>query len=172
MTTEPIYDQGELPEGAEAGGTFRVNSEEKAAWVVNKLLGYDEQLARLDAQHAKMRAQLIARRDSFAAMFHVPLRQWAEANLPAKGKTVHLLTGSLSFRRVKGGAKVIDAKAAVRWAEEHFPEAVQVTVNKRPDAEALRLHFEETGEIPAGMVFEEERDEFYVRAPKPENQEF
>jgi len=28
------YDQGELPEGYEVGGTFRVTSEEKAAGVV------------------------------------------------------------------------------------------------------------------------------------------
>lgn len=170
MSAHTEHDQGELT--PDHSGTFRVSSEEKAAWVVNKLLGYDEQLARLDAQHAKMKAQLFARRESFEAMFLTPLRQWAEANQPPKGKTIHLLTGSLSFRRVKAGAKVVDAKAALRWAEEHLPEAIQVTVQKKPDAAYLASYFESTGEIPAGVVFQEEREEFYVRASKPAEEEF
>lgn len=172
MTAPAEFDQGELPEGYEASGAFRVTSPDKAAWVVNKLLGYDEQLARLDSQYQTMRRRLLAQRESFEGMFLQPLRQWAELNPPAKGKTIHLLTGSLSFRRVKAGTKVVDAKAAVKWAEEHFPEAVCVTVQKRPYVEALRAHFEDTGEIPPGVVFEEEREEFYVRAPKPETEEF
>lgn len=171
MSAHTEHDQ-ELPEGFEVGGTFRVTSEEKAAWVVNKLLTYDEQLARLDAQHAKMRAQLLARRDSFSAMFLAPLRQWAEANPPLKGKTIHLLTGSLSFRRVKRSAKVVDPKAALRWAEDNLPEAIQVTVQKKPDAAYLASYFESTGEIPDGVTILGDHDEFYVRAPKPESEEF
>lgn len=170
MSAHTEHDQDDVQ--PDAWGTVRVTSEEKAAWVVNKLLGYDEQLARLDSQYQTMRRRLLAQRESFEGMFLVPLRQWAEANPPAKGKTIHLLTGSLSFRRVRRSAKVTDPKAALRWAEEHFPEAVSVTVQKRPDAEALRLHFEETGEIPDGVTILGDHDEFYVRAPKPAEEEF
>jgi hypothetical protein len=161
----------EMPE-TPADDFFRVDSEERAAWVTNKILGYDEQLARLDNQYKAMRARLEGERDGFRSRWLQPLAMWADANLPKRGKTIHLLTGSLSFRRLKAGAQVVDQKAAVRWAEEHFPEAIQLTVTKRADAECLRAHFEETGEIPPGVLFKEERDEFYVRAAKVAEEEF
>jgi len=159
---------GGEPEVVIADDWFRVDSEDRASWVVNRMLGYDEQLTRLDRQYELMRERLVNERDGFRSRWLVPLRLWAEANQPKKGKTIHLLSGSLSFRRVKRGAKVVDPKAALRWAEEHLPEAVLVTMHKKPDAEYLASYFESTGEIPDGVTILGDHEEFYVRAPKGE----
>jgi phage host-nuclease inhibitor protein Gam len=162
----------DMPEAQAPEEYFRVDSEGRAAWVTNKLLSYDEQLARLDAQYKAMRARLEGERDGFRAQFLVPLQQWAEANLPKKGKTIHLLTGSLSFRRVKGGTRIVDRQALLNWCEDHLVEAVTLTMQKGIDAEVVRAHYEDSGEIPPGVMLQEERDEFYIKAAKADKEPF
>lgn len=151
-----------------ASTPFRIDSEERAAWVVDKLLSYDERLERLDAQYKRTRARLVADREAFEARFLVPLQQWAGHHLPRRGRTVHLLTGSLSWRTVPATAKVVEAERALAWAEEALPGAVVVTTTKRLDPQALRAYIEAEGEIPPGVGLVEEHDRFYVRAPRKE----
>jgi hypothetical protein len=177
-TFDPI-DAGasEAPEDTQEGeGTlwpegFRLDSEEAAEWVVDKLLTYEERLARLDRQYKRTRAALVREKESFSARFLVPLQVWAGHQLGRGSRTVHLLAGSLSFRRVKGGPKVLDADAVLRWADEALPEAVVEQVTRRIDAQALREYVLREGEIPPGVSLIEDHDAFYVRAPKAQEVE-
>lgn len=170
MTT-PDYIYSELMMIDEDGATddfFRITDENRANWVVDKMLSYDERLDRLDRQYKQMRGRLEGERDGFRSRWLVPLRTWAEANQPKRGKTLHLMTGSLSFRRVRGGARIVDKAAVLEWARESMPSAIVSVITERVDAEFIDGHFRQTGEIPAGVEVQEERDEFYVRAPKGE----
>lgn len=151
-------------ETADGPEPFRIDSEERAAWVVDRMLTVDEKIKRLDRQHERARAALVREREALDGLFLVPLQQWVEVNMPRKGRTIHLLTGSISFRRVKGGPRVVDSAACLAWATEALPDAVVTHVTRKVDAQAIKEHVRETGEIPPGVQIAEDAERLYVRS--------
>jgi phage host-nuclease inhibitor protein Gam len=153
----------QAPDEVATPEVFRVVNEEHAAWVVNRILTVEEKIARLEAQYKKASAALAREKEALEARFMAPLEAWAEANLPRKGRTIHLLTGSLSFRAVKGGPRVADSAATLAWASEALPDAVITQTTRKVDAAAVKAYVMDTGEIPPGVEIIEDAQRFYVR---------
>lgn len=155
---EPETDEGRLWPGG-----FHVDSKAAAEWVIDKMIALDERAARLDAQYKAMRAAIARDRESLDRRFSSELRAWAAENMPAKSKTLHLLTGSVSFRTVRGGPRIADNAAVLAWAQGALPDAVVPQVSLKLDAAAVKAHVKETGEIPPGVEIADDREEMYVK---------
>jgi hypothetical protein len=174
MSTEPIEEHDERPEVAAPDEEevalvvpqgFAIDSDERAAWVVDKLLACDEAQARLNAQYEAMARGIARRREGLEKRFGEELRAWVAQQLEGKkGRTLHLLTGSCSFVRKPGGPRVVDERAALAWCFEHLREAIVMPqVKPRVAADVLKRHVTETGEIPAGVEIVDDEDTFRVK---------
>lgn len=154
----------------EAGAEpFRINNEERAVWAVDKLNTFDERLARLDAQYQAMRKQIADDKASFEGRFLLDLEDWAKANPPKKGKSIKLLTGTLGFRSVKGGPRVVDKDAVIAWASSDEIErgsflAYETVVKVNTDA--VKDYVASTGEIIPGVEIKDDEERFYVKGAK------
>lgn len=99
-----------------------------------------------------------------AEEFFVPeLERWALENPPAKGRSIHLPSGTLSFRKVPGGFRIVDRDAVRAWAERCLPHAIVAEVVERLDVDRIREHHKETGEVPEGADLVDDQDRFYVK---------
>jgi hypothetical protein len=156
---EPVTDEGRLWPGG-----FHVDSEAAADWVIDRMLSLDEQAARLDAQYKARKAAIVRDRESLDRRFSSELRAWAAENMPAKSKTLHLLSGSVSFRAVRGGPRIADSREVEAWARENLPEAVIEKIDYKIDAQMIKRHVEAWGEIPPGVEILDDREEMYVKA--------
>jgi phage host-nuclease inhibitor protein Gam len=108
---------------------FHICDEKAAAWLVGKLVGCDEAIARI-----KVHAEILIReheqsRERLMHRFGHELEAWAQeerARTGGRRKSVRLLTGVVGWRA--GAAKIVigDEKAALSWAKENLPQAVVV----------------------------------------------
>ena len=162
------------PQATDEGQAFRIDNEARAAWAVNKMLGFDEEEARLDAQYKAMKENLSKRREAFRARFFVELEDWLRGALAGgKRKSLDLLTGRVGLRAKKAGFLLRDKKAALEWAKEHEPSLVlteQVTVEKL-DTDAAKERAAELqqagdGETIPGLEWQDAHDALYVEARK------
>lgn len=145
-------DQAEAWEIADAGA---------AAWALDKVLTARARRDRIKENFAAALAE--AERDlaETEAALLPRLEAWALANPPERGKTIRLPTGALRWRTVPGGPRVVDAAAALAWAERHLPSAV--VVERRVLATPLKEFALTVGELPDGVEVEPARDVFSVR---------
>jgi hypothetical protein len=182
-TTAPTAQTADEHEHAEplADEGFTVKDEDSAAWAVNVVLSYDEQIHRTKVQYERMMDRLEKERQRARDYFLPMLRAFYESNPPRKGRTLHLVTGDLKMRTVPGGIR-IDDEAAIRvWAEAHLPEAFREQFRQRAaeraerDRVALEVaaakavaseHLEKTGEIPDGYRIVDASETFEVKAIK------
>lgn len=142
------------------GRPWAITDDGAAAWAVDKVLGARERLARIKAACQLMIQDAERQVADAEARFLPALEAWALANPPRKGKTIRLPTGSLSFRTVPGGHRVVDAEAALAWARAYLPAAV--VVSERLDAAAVREYVHASGEIPPGVERVPEHERFGV----------
>lgn len=117
---------------------WTIRTEDDAAFATDRLLALNEQIERLERQFERNRARLARELMRAQEFFGPMLEAWARAHPPRKGKTIHLATGDLSFRRVNGGLHIEDADACLEWAEEKLPEAIRREVVRRLDAERVK----------------------------------
>lgn len=151
--TDTIRDQDE---------PFTIDTPERAAWAADKVLSARERLARITASCAAMIQQAGREADEAAAFFLPLLEQWARANPPAKGKTIRLPTGALSFRTVPGGPRLADPDAALAWARQNKPELIVVKESVR--ISDLKSWIEASGgELPDGVEIADARETFDVK---------
>lgn len=143
---------------------FTIDSEEKAAWAVNKILSFDEQIERVKEQSKLLVESLEKEKASFEARFLLELEEWARANMPRKGKTVKLITGQLQFRRKPGGPRITDAAAFTDWARRHAQDLLTVETVYKPNRPAVWAHVTETGELFPGVEVLPEEELMYVKA--------
>jgi len=115
-----------------------VDTEERAAWAADVILSHEERIERIERQHLKVMLRAQREFDRARAFFVPQLRAWAAAHPPAKGKTIHLTTGSLAFRTKPGGVRVEDEAACLEWAEDHLPEAIARSVTRKLDVKAAK----------------------------------
>jgi phage host-nuclease inhibitor protein Gam len=155
---EPVTDEGRLWPGG-----FHVDSQQAAEWVIDKMIALEERAERLDAQYKAMKAAIIRDRESLDRRFSSELRAWASENMPVKSKTLHLLTGSVSFRTVRGGPRIADSREVEAWARENLPEAVIEKIDYKIDAQMIKNHVQAWGEIPPGVEIADDREEMYVK---------
>lgn len=156
-----------LAELGERAPRFAVVDEGSAGWVVDKLLSYDERIARITEQFLAMTAGLKADKARFERRFLPELEAYYD-RVPKKGKSLKLLTGTLSKRSVTGAPKIVDEKAVLEWAETDLPKAlVPVPATVKLDGDAVRKHCKATGEVVPGVEWTPDREVFDVKGPKP-----
>lgn len=147
---------------------FRIDSEERAAWLVGKLLACEEERARIRTQADVMLRAVERRRAGLEARFGAELRAWAEAQLTGKRtRTLHLLTGSVALRTVPGGPRVVDKARALAWAREHLAVAIDTRLTETLRADVLRQYVAKTGEVPDGVDLAPPYDALNVKAARP-----
>jgi phage host-nuclease inhibitor protein Gam len=145
---------------------FHIHDEATADWAVDKLVSMDEKLERLERQYKAAKAAIVRDKDAFERRFLSEIRAWAEGQLTGKTKTLHLLSGSISFRSVKGGPRIADSREVEAWAHENLPEAIIETVTHKVDAQAVKDHVKAWGEIPPGVEIVDDRQEIYIKPVK------
>lgn len=146
---------------------FTIHDDETASWVVNKLLACEEEITRVKVQAKTIVARAEDRRKRLEERFGEELRAYAAARLEGgKSRTLHLLHGSCSFRRIPGGPRVVDRDATLAWASEALKSAVRFEVVEHLDVDAVKEHVAQTGELPPGVELREASDSFSVRFPK------
>lgn len=175
VTVEAITDL--LDEEAPAPQGFTIDSEEKAAWAVDKILSLEAAEERLTVQFEK-NVQRASKLTARARDFFLPqLEAFYEANPPKKGKTLHLSTGDLAKKKKPARFTIQDDEMVVTWARATLPADLAVLVAERLElarddlerAEARKLasehHKKTQAEIP-GCVVTPEVETFTVKSPK------
>lgn len=169
--TEVLEEERPAPEG------FVIDTEEKAAWAVDKLISLEAAEERLTVQYEK-NVHRAARATARAREFFVPmLESFYRANLPKKGKTLHLATGDLCVRAVPPRFEVRDEDAVLAWAQRVAVEKLDVRVAERiaaaredmARAEAKKIAKEThkaTEVLPDGCALTEAGESFTIKSPK------
>jgi phage host-nuclease inhibitor protein Gam len=141
-------------------------TEADATRLVDRLLSVDERVHRLGVQYERMRGELERERTRLREWALPLLEDYARAHPPSRGRTLRLLTGDLSFRRVPARLEVRDVERVTAWARERCPDALVERVTVHVDHRTISQHLDRTGEIPDGAQLVDERDSFAVKAPK------
>lgn len=137
-----------------------------AAWLVDRLLSYDERIERIEAQSRAMVSALTRAAERFRAAAQPELERYFAAHPPSKARSLKLASGTIGWRKVPGGLRTTSKAAAVKWAQKQAPHLVELKVVHDVRADALREHFAATGEIPGGCEVTEDEERFYIRGPK------
>ena len=151
--------------GAAQKEPFIPDTMEKVKWVLRKIMAEDSAIAAAEMELQAISANIAAmkrvheqKRNWQLAQFTLPLQVFAAEQLKGQ-KTRTLLTpyGTLSFRTIPGSLKIVDAPAALEWAEENAPNAVKtvksVKISEITASDTLPQCFEMT----------ERRDAFYIK---------
>ncbi|RYZ64929.1 MAG: hypothetical protein EOP09_15130 [Proteobacteria bacterium] len=148
---------------------FSVRDENSANWVVRKIA---QARARVDRMKGLKRSagveikQADAEVKFFKERFGPELEAFAREMLfGSKKKSFKLLEGTLVFRTRPEKFSVTDHEAAVAWAKEFCPEAVQKvpTVTEVLDEALLESYFRNTGDVPFGCLYEVAKEVFDVK---------
>lgn len=140
---------------------WTVTTEADAIWAADRVLTARQRHERIVEQCEAM-IEASAREMRRAEAFFLPLLEnWARLNPPVRGKTIHLPTGQLAFRRVPGGPRVVDDAAALEWARVALPAAVRVV--ESVDKAAIKAHIAATGELPPGVEVKPDDESFSVK---------
>jgi len=144
---------------------FRIDSPERANWLVRKII---EARNYSDRVHAwAMTEQRRAEREEkqLLHLFGRQLEEWARQELAAfngRRKSIRLPGGTVGYRRVRAKLVIVDPAAVITWAKRNCPDAI--TRTERISRAAVNSHAAETGEIPnAGVKVEPEQERFFVQ---------
>lgn len=172
--SEPIEDldylDDDLPSTHVAGGEpFRIDSEERAAWLVGKHRDLDAREQRVKVQSTWMLHAIQQRREGLDRRFGAELRAWLERNTTQRRRSVDFLTGRAGLRRVPGGPRIDDQAKLVAWAKAQKREHIIVRrITERVEADWVATHVASTGEVPDGVVIVEPYDALDIKeAPAP-----
>lgn len=170
---EPLEDYS--PDALAAGGSWMPSSIRDLEWALECVAESEEEIAQVDAQLADVIKRATARADKLKAMaqrrahyFSGRVAEYAEAHrselLTGTKKSRELIAGRIGWRKKGGRIRVEDKAALAAWLETQPVERGLARVKLEPDMAALQANCKETGEVPPGCTFEEERDEVYVEA--------
>lgn len=100
--------------------------------------------------------------------FTMRLREYAEAHRAellrgGKKKSRTLVHGSIGWRKVGGTLKVSDPDELLAWAQAQPVELELVRITEAPAVAQIQKYFKATGEVPPGVEFVEETEEFQVK---------
>lgn len=151
---------------------FRIDTEERAEWLVGKLASLEAEQERVKSNAADIVDRLRRQHDGLLKRFSGELEEFCRQRNTGKTKTVHFLQGKCSWRTSKvGGAYVADPAAALDYCQEHdelVDSCVHVTYHLRGN-EYLK-QFESTGEVLPGIEIAptSEVERFYVNGTRAE----
>lgn len=159
--TAAIEGTGEATEREE----FHITDAGRADWLLGKLAGIEAERALVKAQAAAMIAQLDADEKGLRDRFEAELREWGVQELARRGrgrKSLPLLHGTLSYRRVPACLRVADEGAALNEATARGLIKVDVSGYRAAALEAKKA----TGELLPGVELVPEYEKFSVRFGK------
>lgn len=157
------FDGPPLPDEARQE-PWEITDESKAAWAVDKVLAARERLGRIKAACQAMVEQAEREVADTEAFFLPQLEAWARANPPRKSKTIKLMTGSLAFRTVPGGPRVVDEGQCTDWAKRYCPDAIKVV--ERLSVTAIKDYIANYGELPPGVEIAPDSERFDVKGAR------
>ncbi len=149
----------EITEKAEG---FHITDEKSANWYLRKLANIEAEKQRIQAQTAKMIAELDADASGLKFLYEGELQEFVRAELTRKGgkkKTLHLLQATCAFRSVPASVRVADLNAALQYAKENGLPCI--VISERIDAEEYKKLA--AGVMLPGMDTTPERESFSVK---------
>ena len=149
--------EAQLPE------QFAVCDEGSANWVVRRV-NEARAYARRVKEWAERETQRARREETFfLKRFRYELEVWLVAELKSRGskqKSINLPAGRLGTRKSKGKLVIHDEQAALGWARDHCPDAIQTV--ERVAKQPLNKHLETTSELPPGTTLEDPAEHLYI----------
>lgn len=135
------------------------------AAIVDRCLSYDERIARIEAQASTMIERLRREKAEYEAYALPVLADYYERHRPRRGKTLHTVSGSIGYRTIRGGPRVVDRSAALGWAiASGIGEAI--TTRTELVVSGVMSYVERTGEIPPGVALVDDEERMYIRPPR------
>ena len=180
MSTEPEPDDlfgedGDFPPEGEAPprpkAQFVIDSESAAAWYVRKMVAYDREKADVAAQAKARLAEIESQQKGLRDRYEAQLRAWATVETERRRrKSITLLSGTVAFRTVPGGIKIVDKEAALEAARGLCPEAIRTKTEVTLDGDAYRAAaqaaLEDRGELLPGVELTVAQESMRIDAPK------
>jgi hypothetical protein len=153
--------------------TFFIHDEDSANWYLRKLANLEAEKYRVKAQSEKILSEIERNVEKLQFLYGHQLEEYVRANLKGKSKTLHLLQGSVSFRKVSQHLSVMDKIAAEeytkQWIEGEGGDNFWVVTNKF-NQDAYRKRAEETlkesGELLPGIEVVPEHESMSVKFGK------
>src|SRR5579862_9491144 len=139
------------PETTEQPAAFLIDSDERAEWLLRKLANLEAEKNRVQAQAEQILKQLESDAERLRFLFGAQLEEYCRRKLQASGnrrRSIHFLQGSCCFRTVPASVKVTDSNAALCYAEENLPEAMQTVtlLNGQEYRRAAEERYQQRGE--------------------------
>ena len=158
---------GEVVDQADA-----ISSQKALEAVLERIGNVESQLVALQARHSAILEnckKLEKRKSDYLAylksMYSSPIEEYAKERLEGgNSKTLTTPFGSVSFRTVRGGLKVVDASLALSVAQAHgWIEAIKVTesfqISKLSEEQKNIL----TAEMPDGFEYSPDREAMSIK---------
>jgi phage host-nuclease inhibitor protein Gam len=148
---------------------FHIETEADADWYLSKLASLNAEEGLLRAQSEAKIKRVVNERQGLEHRFQASLEHWAKSQITGKVKSLILDHGTVGFRKVPAGLKVVDKEAALTYCiGEDFQEIIKTTravdvANFKIHAEMMRKDF---GILVPGIEQVEEHEAFSVRFPK------
>lgn len=168
----PAYEDADRPEVNER---WSIGSVAELDWAL-------ERIAALEAEQAsnaaiieekiawlKLRLERInATPANGIAFFKGRIGEYAQAHRDellggGKKKSRTLPHGSVGWKKVGGGLKVLDKDALLNWAREQPVELGLVRIKEEPAVDEVKRAFKTNGEVPPGCDVDPERDELVIK---------
>lgn len=167
-TATPDFADTTGTDGASTKPEFRIDSAEKADWLLRKLLHIDAEKATIEAMAAQRVKELEADRAQLLARFGSELEAWARGEAETRRRqTVTLSYGSVSFRKVPARLTITSEADALTTARAVLPQAIRTETRELFDKDAYLAHakatLESTGELLPGIETTEERTSFSIK---------
>ncbi len=150
-----------LPEPADG---FHIDNDEKANWLVKKIVGTYVMEERAQQWSEKEKRRACREREFFFRRFGNELEQWLQQKLQAENgrrKSIALPAGVVGYRTESARMQIIDEAKLLDWCRRALPDAVKVSETVLRSAVAD--HIRATGEVPGGAELGGGGQRFYVK---------
>jgi hypothetical protein len=146
---------------------FRIDSDERAEWLLRKLANIEAEKARVQAQAAAMLRALESDAERLHFLFGGQLQDYVRLKIAQAGgrrKSVLFFNATAGFRTVPPGLRLADPGAAFHYAQE-TGVALKSTVSLDTTAyrDAAAAHFRDTGGFLPGIEAYEGREAFAIK---------
>lgn len=164
-----------IAERMESMAEIRIDSKAAAKWVVGKYAELRSRRELYARRYKEMRESLKKEYELALESLenderlhnercYSELIEWTRYNLPAKKKSIDLLTGEVGFEKKRSRAEITDKEAALAWCEDHLQDAIKY--DPRISRTAIKQWIEGAGqgEIPPGVDYHAGGDDgFFIR---------
>lgn len=150
-----------LPEPADR---FHIDSDEKANWLVKKIVGTFVMEERAQQWSEKEKRRACREREFFFRRFGAELEAWLQQKLQEESgrrKSVALPAGVVGYRTEPARLQITDERKLLNWCRRVLPHAVKVSETVLRSAVAD--HIRTTGECPDGAQLGGGQDRFFVK---------